>query len=254
MSIVLCVSRRRARRDAPPQRPFALPSFCSLWVRLVVGCGHTMETAGTAHAGRPGRGAIQRVERAGLSVRRRVVETRQLRSRTRRSRNRGVRRRRHPERGQKNRRLQSLPSHGFSRRNGFAAATDRPRRRSRQWLQVFTIIVLTFRALRQKVSLQGPKRGGSTVISPEVQRRDVRPRASGHEQASANARVSCLTEREREVLNLTMDGCASKMVAFRLGISVRTVEAHRTNILRKTSTRNFIELSRYWWQTANYRK
>ena len=45
---------------------------------------------------------------------------------------------------------------------------------------------------------------------------------------------------------MTMEGHITKTVAWRLGISVRTVETHRTKILRKLSARNFLEVSRYF--------
>lgn len=45
-----------------------------------------------------------------------------------------------------------------------------------------------------------------------------------------------LTEREREVLQGLADGCQSKVIAHRLGISPRTVEMHRANIVDKMAT------------------
>lgn len=46
-------------------------------------------------------------------------------------------------------------------------------------------------------------------------------------------RLSALTEREREVLNHLLSGSTSKEIARELGVSPRTVEAHRQNLLRK---------------------
>jgi len=45
--------------------------------------------------------------------------------------------------------------------------------------------------------------------------------------------LDLLTEREREVLKLVAEGCPSKEIAYRLGISGRTVETHRANLMRK---------------------
>ena len=42
-----------------------------------------------------------------------------------------------------------------------------------------------------------------------------------------------LTQREKQVADLTMAGLTSKIMAVNLGISRRTVEFHRQNILRK---------------------
>ena len=59
--------------------------------------------------------------------------------------------------------------------------------------------------------------------------------------ASALAR---LTDREREILGYVSKGLTSKAIAQRLGISVRTVDIHRANIMNKTGTRNVVELVR----------
>jgi DNA-binding NarL/FixJ family response regulator len=54
-----------------------------------------------------------------------------------------------------------------------------------------------------------------------------------------------LTSREQEVVNLVVEGLSSKAAAARLGISVKTVEAHRANIMRKLSINNVAQLVRY---------
>ena len=53
-----------------------------------------------------------------------------------------------------------------------------------------------------------------------------------------------ITEREREVMSLVIAGYSSKEIANRLSISVRTVEAHRSHIMKKTGSSNLIELAR----------
>ncbi len=47
--------------------------------------------------------------------------------------------------------------------------------------------------------------------------------------------------REQQVLQLSATGAAIKQIAGQLGISVRTVEKHRSNIIRKTNAGNIIE-------------
>jgi len=55
---------------------------------------------------------------------------------------------------------------------------------------------------------------------------------------SAKARVARLSQRELDVLALLMLGDSNKEVARRLGISPRTVEIHRGNLMRKLSARS----------------
>ena len=52
------------------------------------------------------------------------------------------------------------------------------------------------------------------------------------------AALDRLSPREREVLGALAGGGASKVVAYDLGISVRTVEMHRANILKKLEVNN----------------
>ncbi|MDX1671404.1 MAG: response regulator transcription factor [Balneolaceae bacterium] len=54
-----------------------------------------------------------------------------------------------------------------------------------------------------------------------------------------------LTDREREILELICDEYTNKEIADRLHISVRTVDAHRRNLLQKTGARNTAGLVRY---------
>ena len=85
-------------------------------------------------------------------------------------------------------------------------------------------------------------RGGS-YFSPTVAReivaqiRDPRP--------ATEQPFSVLSAREREVLHLIAEGLSAKEVAAQLGISTKTVEAHRTSLMRKLGLRKATELVRY---------
>jgi DNA-binding NarL/FixJ family response regulator len=85
-------------------------------------------------------------------------------------------------------------------------------------------------------------RGGS-YFSPTVAReivaqiRDPRP--------ATEQPFSVLSAREREVLHLIAEGLAAKEIATQLGISTKTVEAHRTSLMRKLGVRKATELVRY---------
>jgi two-component system CheB/CheR fusion protein len=62
--------------------------------------------------------------------------------------------------------------------------------------------------------------------------------------AAGTARLARLTPRERETVELVAAGLPNKQVAFRLGISRRTVEGHRAQAMRKLGVRSLPELVR----------
>jgi DNA-binding NarL/FixJ family response regulator len=57
--------------------------------------------------------------------------------------------------------------------------------------------------------------------------------------------LSHLTSRERQVLQLLAEGRSNRAVSVLLSISVKTVETHRTNIMKKLSIGSIAELVRY---------
>jgi DNA-binding NarL/FixJ family response regulator len=56
---------------------------------------------------------------------------------------------------------------------------------------------------------------------------------------------AAVTAREREIIQLLAEGRSNKEAASTLGISVKTIEAHRANIMRKLRLRSVSELVRY---------
>jgi DNA-binding NarL/FixJ family response regulator len=56
---------------------------------------------------------------------------------------------------------------------------------------------------------------------------------------------SRLTDREREVLQLVAEGKTSKEIASQLNLSIKTVEAHRLNIMEKLNIHTVAELTKY---------
>ena len=54
-----------------------------------------------------------------------------------------------------------------------------------------------------------------------------------------------LTAREREIVQLVSEGKSTKEVASLLGISVKTAETHRANIMRKLQVHSVTDLVRY---------
>lgn len=61
---------------------------------------------------------------------------------------------------------------------------------------------------------------------------------------TAAARIASLTQREREVMVLAVNGLANKEIARHLGISHRTVEIHKARIMHKTGADTVLELAR----------
>jgi DNA-binding NarL/FixJ family response regulator len=59
------------------------------------------------------------------------------------------------------------------------------------------------------------------------------------------ARHIVATPREREIIQLLAEGKSNKQVASALGVSVKTIEAHRSNIMRKLHLRSLSDVVRY---------
>ncbi|MGH6794918.1 MAG: response regulator transcription factor [Methylocella sp.] len=57
-------------------------------------------------------------------------------------------------------------------------------------------------------------------------------------------RCALLTQREREVLTLLIEGLPTKLIAYRLGISARTTEHHRAAVMQKMQARTISHLVR----------
>jgi DNA-binding NarL/FixJ family response regulator len=61
----------------------------------------------------------------------------------------------------------------------------------------------------------------------------------------ASSSHDMLTDREREVLQLVAESYSTKEIAARLGISAKTVDNHRTNLMRKLDLHDVASLTRY---------
>jgi two-component system response regulator FixJ len=64
------------------------------------------------------------------------------------------------------------------------------------------------------------------------------------DEAALAARLASLSERERQVLDGLVAGNANKTIAYDLGISPRTVEVYRANVMTKMQAKNLSELIR----------
>lgn len=64
------------------------------------------------------------------------------------------------------------------------------------------------------------------------------------EVEQVRSRLATLTSREREVLDALLAGHPNKTIAYDLGVSARTVEVHRANVMTKMAATSFAELVR----------
>lgn len=86
---------------------------------------------------------------------------------------------------------------------------------------------------------------GGVFLYPSLATRlvqDFLQRSSAGEQPALEDE---LTEREREILALVAEGLTNAEIADRLVISVKTVDRHRENMMRKLNLHNRIELVKY---------
>src|SRR5512138_2107936 len=73
-------------------------------------------------------------------------------------------------------------------------------------------------------------------------KQDAENRATLEKHADLKRRAESLTPREREVMALVVDGKANKVIAIDLGLSERTVEIHRANVMEKMGARSVAHL------------
>jgi two-component system response regulator FixJ len=64
------------------------------------------------------------------------------------------------------------------------------------------------------------------------------------EVSDASRRLARLSPREREVLDALVAGSPNKVIAFDLGISIRTVEVHRAHMMERLGVRQFADAIR----------
>jgi len=86
---------------------------------------------------------------------------------------------------------------------------------------------------------------GKRFLSPSVSGKVIAGYLEGKKQAAPQTQVNALTQREREVLKLIAEGYKNKDVADFLCISLKTVEKHRANLMRKLDLHNTSALTLY---------
>lgn len=73
---------------------------------------------------------------------------------------------------------------------------------------------------------------------------DLENRDKQAEQRAVYKRVEQLTQREREVLKLVVEGLSSKEIATKFNVSLKTIETHRVKIMKKMQARSIPHLIR----------
>ena len=86
---------------------------------------------------------------------------------------------------------------------------------------------------------------GKTYLSPGVSGKVIEGYLEGKESQMPLSTLGLLSQREREVLKLIAEGYKNKEIASDLCISLKTVEKHRANLMKKLDLHNAAALTAY---------
>jgi DNA-binding NarL/FixJ family response regulator len=86
---------------------------------------------------------------------------------------------------------------------------------------------------------------GHQYLTPAISRSVVAALKRTSSPAAPQSSVATLTARQIGVLRLLAEGNASKAIAARLGVSVKTIEAHRAAIMKRLGVRDLAGLVRF---------
>jgi len=87
--------------------------------------------------------------------------------------------------------------------------------------------------------------GGNPYFSPSVSRKIMDSYLSDEDTKKKGGRADILTGREREVLQLIAEGYSNVKIAELIGISPKTVETHRSNMMKKLGVHDVAGLVKY---------
>jgi FixJ family two-component response regulator len=108
-------------------------------------------------------------------------------------------------------------------------------------------VTTAVRAMKAGASDFLEKPVGDQVLVEQIQRaiaRDAECRAGRGEQELLGEKMRRLTRREQEVMALVIEGYSSRQIAAQLGVSFKTVEAHRAKVMRKMQAKSVPHLIR----------
>lgn len=86
---------------------------------------------------------------------------------------------------------------------------------------------------------------GKTYLSPDISAKVINGYLGSDKPSYANSAWDTLTHREREILKLVGEGNPNKFIADYLNLSVKTVEKHRSNLMKKLDLHNASMLTAY---------
>jgi DNA-binding NarL/FixJ family response regulator len=86
---------------------------------------------------------------------------------------------------------------------------------------------------------------GKPYLSPDISRQVITGRLGGGKPAGAASAWDTVTHRERQVLKLVAEGHPNKSIADYLYISGKTVEKHRSNLMKKLELHSIPMLTRF---------
>ena len=86
---------------------------------------------------------------------------------------------------------------------------------------------------------------GKRYLSPGISEKVIEGYLEGKETIRTSSAWETLTRREREILKLIAEGYKNKEVADHLCISLKTVEKHRANLMKKLDLHNAAELTAF---------
>ena len=111
-------------------------------------------------------------------------------------------------------------------------------------------VLKDFPAPQLLAAIHDVQRGGS-YLSPRMLSQLVDDFRSRVKSSARMPRFATLTSREKEVLKMLAEGQSVKEVACTLNLSVKTVEAHKFNLMRKLDIHNKAQLVQYAIQKKN---
>ena len=86
---------------------------------------------------------------------------------------------------------------------------------------------------------------GEYFLSPQITKKLITRFINKPKTKVTSNRIDNLTEREREIIQLIAEGNSNRKIAEILFISKKTVENHRTNLMKKLDIHNVVELTQF---------